>query len=343
MKRSLLELLRSPIDSSPLDLETEQENGGEILSGHLADEAGNRYPIVDGLPLFAEAGGDDPTFGFKWRKIGGSYGHDEPTRQTRQQWYLDRFGFGSRETLREFLGSSKLVLDAGTGTGVDAAMFAESGSTIVATDLSRDAAQAAYRHVGSLPNVHVLQADLRALPLSASFDYISCDQVLHHTPDAASSFAALTRHLREQGQLAIYVYNRKGPIREFTDDYIRERTTRMPAANCYRFCEAVTRLGKALSDLHAEVTIPESLPLLEIDAETEDVQRFIYWNMIKCFWNDEYDFETNVVVNFDWYHPRYASRHEPEEVRGWFERHGLGLESFEVVKSGIAARGTRAS
>ena len=84
-----------------------------------------------------------------------------------------------------------MILDIGTGTGVDAAMFAESGATVVAIDLCREAALAAY-HLGHLPNVHVIQGDLLCVPFSRDlFHYVSCDQVTHHTPDPAGSFAAL--------------------------------------------------------------------------------------------------------------------------------------------------------
>jgi hypothetical protein len=153
---------------------------------------------------------------------------------------------------------------------------------------------------------------------------------------------ALARHLADQGRLALYVYKRKGPIREFTDDYLREFTTRMTAEECYRFCQAVTRLGKALSDLKAEVTIPADLELLHMEAGPQDLQRFFYWNVMKCFWNDDYDFVTNTIINFDWYHPKYASRHTLEEVEDWFRVHDLTMERVAVIPSGIAALGKRA-
>ena len=344
MKPSLLELLCSPADGSKLRLEQQVERNGEILEGTLVDDSGKRFSIVAGVPLFAEEDSTDATFAFKWKKIGGSYGHEDRTRTNRQQWYLDRFGYETREDLHDFLGSDKLVLDAGTGSGVDAAMFAESGSTVVAVDLSRDAADATYGHLGSLPNVHVVQSDLCALPFSeGAFDYISSDQVLHHTPDTQAAFVGLTRKLRPEGRIAIYVYRRKGPIREFADDYIRERATKMPAEECYELCRRITLLGKALSDLKVDVAVPEEIPLLEIEAGAEDVQRFIYWHVLKCFWNDHYDFETNVIVNFDWYHPKYAFRHEPEEVRTWFEDCGLTVERIDVIPSGISALGVLSS
>lgn len=340
MKLSLVHLLCSPVDRSPLTLEVVEQHGDEVLSGYLKDSVGNQFPIVEGVPLFAEVAGADETFNFKWRLIGNSYGHEERTRVSRQNWYLERFGFVTRENLLRFLRKKELILDAGTGSGVDAAMFMESEKTVVAVDLSQQAALATYRHLGHHPNVHVVQADLQHLPFPGGmFDYISSDQVLHHTPDTARSFAAVVRHLRPGGEMAIYVYNRKSPIREFTDDYVRGYTTQMTAQECYDFCRAITELGKALSDLKTEIVIPSDIPLLGIQAGSQDIQRFFYWKVMKCFWNDEYDFITNTVVNFDWYHPKYAWRHTPEEVRTWFEQHGLELQLLNEVPSGISALG----
>jgi SAM-dependent methyltransferase len=339
VKAALLELLQSPFDGSRLGLDEPEWRDGEIVAGSLVDESENRFPIAHGVPLFAEADAADETFEFKWRRI-GAYGHEEATREGRQQWYLERFGFDSRAALTTFLSSQDLVLDAGAGSGVDSAMFSESDATVVAVDLSREAAAATYRHLRSRPNVHVLQADINRLPFPEGlFGYISSDQVLHHTPDTRTAFRSLARHLRPGGRIAIYVYRRKGPIREFVDDYLRARTTKMSVEECYEFCRTITLLGKALADLRADLVVPESVPLLELEAGAQDVQRFLYWNVLKCFWNEDYDFETNVIVNFDWYHPRYAFRHDPPEVRRWYEELGLELERLDVVPSGISGVG----
>jgi SAM-dependent methyltransferase/uncharacterized protein YbaR (Trm112 family) len=303
VKRSLLQLLRSPADGSELRLVDEKVSGDEITGGLLADAGGREFPIDDGLPLFAAEGADDPTFSFKWAIIGDTYGHEQATRATRRAWYLERFGYDDEEALAKTL-RGKLVLDAGCGSGVDTSMFADSGAQVVAVDLSREAAGATYRQAGGREDVHVIQGDVQRLPFGPeTFDYVSSDQVLHHTPDTFTSFEAIRRLAKPGARVAIYVYRQKGAIREFADDFIRARTTKMSAEDCYAFCRSITELGRALTNVHAEVDVPEAIPMLGIEAGPQDVQRFVYWNVLKCFWNDDYDFETNVIVNFDWYHP----------------------------------------
>ena len=51
--------------------------------------------------------------------------------------------------------------------------------------------------------------------------------------------------------------------------------------------------GRALARLNATVEIEEDIPILGIRKGTIDVQRFFHWNIMKCFWNDDFDFFTN--------------------------------------------------
>ena len=73
------------------------------------------------------------------------------------------------------------------------------------------------------------------------------------------------------------------------------------------------------------------------------MQRFVYHFFMKCFWSDELDDEGNAALNYDWYHPQLCSRHEPDEVRGWFAGAGLELVHEHVDEYGITMRGRRPS
>lgn len=281
------------------------------------------------------------SFSAKWKRI-PSFGHEDASRKMYVDWYLQRYGHKTIDGLRGFLADKKTILDAGTGLGRDAMLYGENTpGQVYALDLSTSIDDA-YRHVGHLPNVHLLQGDLTRLPFrEGSFDFIACDQVLHHTPDTAAGFRHLVKHLAPGGEIAIYVYKKKAPIREFSDDYLRARYTQSSEEECYEFSRAMTKLGKALSDLNIELDVPEDIPALGIKAGKQNLQRFIYWNIFKCYWNDSLDFETNVMTNFDWYHPFHASRHTEEELRGWCADEGLDVVHFDVIESGISFRARR--
>ncbi len=51
MKESLLDIVCCPMDKSDLELEVEERDSEEVLSGMLVcTECGERYPIEDGIP-----------------------------------------------------------------------------------------------------------------------------------------------------------------------------------------------------------------------------------------------------------------------------------------------------
>ena len=159
------------------------------------------------------------------------------------------------------------------------------------------------------------------------FDFVSADQVVHHTPDAYAAVRSLAALLAPGGTLAFYVYKRKAPMREYADDFMRERTTRMSVDECMDFSASMSELGRKLSDVGTTITLDRPIPLLGIEAGEHDVQRLIYWHFLKCFWNDDFSPNLNDLVNFDWYHPPYASRHTEDEVRGWCDALGLTIDA----------------
>jgi SAM-dependent methyltransferase len=188
------------------------------------------------------------------------------------------------------------------------------------------------------PNVELVHADINRLPFADDFfDFINCDQVIHHTPDPPRTFETLRKKLKPGGQIATYVYRKKAVIREFVDDYVRDRIKDQPFEQALEVCEAITKLGRALSGLKAQITVEEDIPLLGVAKGTYDVQRFLHWNVLKCFWNDDFDFHTNNVVNADWYHPVYCFRYTPEEFRAWFAS-GWEILAWDEQEAGTSCR-----
>lgn len=348
MKKSLINYVVCPVDGSWLRLENAVYDGEEVQEGSLTCESGHVYLITKGVPRLAgQQTGESANaatrdcFSSKWQKI-PTFGFEPRSREFYINWYLQRYGLGGIEGLQRSLHSKKMVLDAGTGLGRDAMLYGENSTgEVFAVDISRSI-DLAYKHVGHLSNVHVLEADLNRLPFrKACFDYIGADGVIHHTPDTAVSFRNLTRHLAEGGQIAVYVYKEKGPIREFCDNLLREYYTKSSEEECLEFSRAMTALGKSLSDLNMDFLVPEDIPILKIQAGTYNLQRFIYYNIFKCYWNEELDFDTNMMTNFDWYRPAYAHRHTPEQVKRWCELEGLNILHFDVIDSGISVRAER--
>ena len=100
-------------------------------------------------------------------------------------------------------------------------------------------------------------------------------------------------------------------------------------------------LGKSLSKLNKKIKIHSDIPVLGIKAGVYDVQRFIYWNFLKCWYSDDVPFEQSIATNFDWYFPKYAYRHTPKEVKKWFKDVKLKITHFNEIDSGINVIGIK--
>jgi SAM-dependent methyltransferase len=287
--------------------------------------------------------GTTRTFSAKWShnpSLAFEQTVDENSEISR--WILTRNGFGSVEGLAAYLADKGRILDAGCGNGRVTALlqrYAPEGSEVVAIDLH--AAEIARENLADLPNVSVHRADLLGdLSKLGRFDFIYCQEVLHHTADPQAALENLASLLSTGGELAVYVYRRKAPVREFTDDYLRERLSSLPYERAMEVCRNIAELGRALAELKATVRVPAIEPL-EIDGGEYDVQRLVYHFFMKCFWNDELDPEANAAINYDWYHPEISSRHTPDEVRGWFTAAELEVLHEHTDPYGITIRGSR--
>jgi len=255
-------------------------------------------------------------FSEKWRYYEQS---DEKERlyQFQRDWYLKLYGFGSEDELARFLHTKSVVFDAGCGLGYKAAWFAQLAphALVIGMDFS-DAAYQAAKDYCDLPNLFFIQGDIASTGLiTGCCDYTSCDQVIMHTENPESTFAELARITsRLGGEFACYFYSKKALPRELLDDYFRTQCTHMSQSDLWALSEQLTELGKRLSALNVSFDCPE-IPVLGIKGGTIDVQRFIYWNFMKCFWNNELGVETSIVTNFDWYSPSNARRFSKKEVR----------------------------
>lgn len=351
MHKSLFDILVDPISKKPLQVEVHQYGAeDDIVEGMLYSPEGRVYAITNGIPRFVLTEDSDQrqtesSFGFKWQQEG--IDETPQVRATAQQWLVERYGFESVDEMRSFFGSRRLILDAGCGSGYSTSMWmnqswrGEDTTEWCGVDIST-AIDLAKKRFGDTAGVHFVQADILQLPFrEQTFDVIFSEGVLHHTPSTESALKSLVALLEQGGQVLFYVYRKKGPIREFADDYIRDTVSGLNPQEAWDLLRPLTKLGKALAELHAEVQVPEDIPYLGIKAGRYDVQRLIYWSFTKLFWNEGRTFEENNAVNFDWYHPRYAHRQTEEEIRSWCDQTSLSIIHFNVQESGFTVRAVK--
>jgi 2-polyprenyl-3-methyl-5-hydroxy-6-metoxy-1,4-benzoquinol methylase len=103
----------------------------------------------------------------------------------------------------------KHVLDAGCGTGEYSCWFASHGARVTGIDLSDGSLEEAraYAESLSLDSVRFEKRSVLATGFAdASFDFVYCTGVLHHTSDPFGGLVEVTRVLRPGGKLLISLY-----------------------------------------------------------------------------------------------------------------------------------------
>lgn len=257
------------------------------------------------------------------------------------KWITHRNGFSNADALKEYLASKKRILDAGCGNGRVTALLRtySNPETTAVVGIDLTAADVAAQNLASYSNVQFFTKNLLDdLTDLGKFDFIYCQEVLHHTGNARKGFENLVKLLEPGGEIAIYVYKKKAPVREYVDDYVRDRIAGMDYETAMLHCRQITELGRILSEQKIKLAIP-AVDILEIPEGEYDLQRFIYHFFAKIFWNNEFSFEDNAVINYDWYHPQDCTRHTIDEVRQWFTENGLDITQECVDFYGITVRG----
>jgi SAM-dependent methyltransferase len=255
------------------------------------------------------------------------------------KWYLELYGFKNEEELKVFLQSKKVIFDAGCGLGYKAAWFAKlaPNSVVIGMDFS-EAAKIASNRYKDIPNLYFVQGDIADTKINSGVvDYVSCDQVIMHTEVPENTFAHLTDITSQNGEFACYVYSKKALPRELLDDYFRQNVVNFDSEKVWEMSRQLTQLGKTLSDLKIKIDVPD-IPMLNIKGGNYDLQRFIYWNFIKCFWRDDWGIEMSDATNFDWYSPSNAKRYSEEEYKKMIEDNTLDIVTFHKEEACYSGR-----
>lgn len=276
-------------------------------------------------------------FGFKWHQR-STFESESSLRHIRA-WLIERYGdVGSAPWWGDY-GEDPLVLDAGCGASASGLELFEAvlpSIRYLGVDISAaiDVAAARFAERGLAGGF--VQADVTRAPLPpGSVDVIFSEGVLHHTDSTRGALLSLARLLKPGGRFMFYVYRRKGPIREFTDDYLRAKIQDMAPADAWEALKPLSRLGEALGRLEVEIDVPEDIDLLGIPAGPIDIQRLFYWHVLKAYYRPDGTFDEMHHINYDWYAPVNAHRQSPEEVRAWCAEAGLEIERENVQEAGI--------
>jgi|SRR5215469_13214375 len=293
---------RSPLNQQP--------------DGFACSACARRFPLVRGVTRFVELSNYADSFGFQWQRYSRTQLDHDKVRNSEDH-------FRKKTVLRAEELKGKLVLDVGCGMGRFAEVATRWGAHVIGIDLST-AAEVAARNLTDRDFV-ALQADVFRLPFAPeSFDYIYSIGVLHHTPDCEQAVKVLPQYLKPGGTLAVWLYSGYNKWYRFTDLY-RKYTHRMSPANLHRMLKIAVPFFYHLDRALRMVPVVGN-PISGLVHHVFPVNR-------------QANPEARVLDTFDWYSPKYQSKHTYEQVFRWLE--DCGLQDFHVGEVPIAVRGRK--
>lgn len=254
------------------------------------------WPIVAGIPRFVPQQ-HLASFGLQWNKY--EVAHADEDRAT--------FEAKTGVQLDDLKGLA--VLDAGCGGGRYSKVAGEAGALVTAADHTTavDKAAALCKH---LSNVQFVQADLKKLPLEpASFDFVFSIGVMHHDVETRAVFDRVAQMVRPGGRYAVWLYRQNQWWQEQINNFLRRRTTKMPAEKLEYWCRFGAWLG--------------GLPIVN---KTLNKLANFSAHPVR---------ENRVCDTFDWFAPQYQHHHTTEELLSWFREAGFDdLKVLPPEKSG---------
>ena len=277
-------------------------------------------------------------FSDKWIEA-DEYDNINKLYEFQYDWFLSLYGFDNEQTLIDFLSSKKVIVDTGCGLGYKAAWFAKLAphALVLGIDISASINVAA-SNFKKYSNLFFLQRDIADTRLKSSVvDFTVCDQVIMHTENPENTFKHLSDITSSNGEFACYVYSKKALPRELIDDYFRMATHNIEREKMWELSSQLTELGKKLSELNVKFESPD-IPLLGIKGGEYDIQRFIYWNFLKCFWKEDWGFELSMSTNFDWYAPSNAKRFNKDEFLQMVNDNHLKIQYFHEEEACYSGR-----
>jgi 2-polyprenyl-3-methyl-5-hydroxy-6-metoxy-1,4-benzoquinol methylase len=285
-------------------------------AGFLCPACKRVYPNAQGIARFVDAQYYAASFGFQWHRYQKTQlDHDELCESERH--------FLAKTALRPEDLQGKLVLDVGCGMGRFAEVATRWGARVVGVDLSA-AAEVAAKNLADRDFV-AFQADVFALPFAPeSFDIIYSIGVLHHTPDCEAAVKALDKYLKPGGLLVVWLYSGYNKWYRFSD-FWRRYTHRMKPKTLHGILKVAVPFFYNLQQGLKRVPLV-GRPAAGLVHHVFPVNR-------------QKDPEARMLDTFDWYSPKYQSKHTYEQVFKWYE--GMGMEDMRVGEISIAVRGRK--
>lgn len=309
VKKSLLSIINCLHCRSDLSLRNiEETEGAEIIEADLfCSTCSAVYPVIRGVPRFVSHEVSRKTdlhtgekFAVSWKKFS----------RLDARYHQQFFDWLAPVTPADLKG--KIVLEAGCGKGRHTAVVADSGAKqVVSVDIG-DSVDIAYANAGHLPNVHIIQSDINAMPFSNVFDVAFSVGVLHHMEDPRSGFNAVSRLVKPGGTICVWLYGREnnGWIVNLINPLRHGVTSKVS--------------GSVLSPIAVLMTIPLFIvakflvrPYAQLQSKNNWMPELFYQRYLAYI--GEFDFKEIESIVFDHLVAPVAYYLRRSEIEAWFD------------------------
>lgn len=315
MKTDLLQWICCPACKRDLTLEVADGDATTVREGTLrCAPCARSYPVVRGVPRFVAHDGYVGSFSYEWNKWSRVQFDPANGRTESEDTFTEKTGFTPRDL------EGKLVLDVGCGAGRFLEIASRWGARAIGIDFSF-AVEASQANLGQRPNVDVIQADVFHLPFKDEiFDVIFSIGVLHHTRDTREAFLSLPRHLKNGGEIAVWLYYYTDELYKKASDVWRRVVRSWPNWAIYGFCWTLCLMFSRLF--------------------MQPIMSRRPWSNLRRILplNTHPDWHWRVLDTFDWYSPVYQDKDcSPERVIGWCREGQLRNVEFFSYPTSIRA------
>lgn len=309
MKLELLKILRCPKCRLELKLENPSYENDEIKEAKLICKNKCAFDIKNFIPRFVESDRYVDSFSFEWNKHRLTQFDSHNKNNASEINFLNFTGMNPKKL------KNSLALDAGCGSGRYAEISSKYCKELVCIDLSYSI-DFARENLKCIKNIHFVQADVFELPFEdKTFGFIYSLGVLHHTPDCKNAFKSLCRLLKKQGMISIFVYANYNKAIVYSSNFWRIFTTKLPKPILY----------------YASFIAIPAYHIYKIPVIGHFLKTIFPISMEK-------DPMIRALDTFDWYSPKYQSKHTHNEVAQWFKEENLYVTAIpkgEVSMTGI--------
>jgi SAM-dependent methyltransferase/uncharacterized protein YbaR (Trm112 family) len=257
------------------------------------------------------------SFGFEWLK------YPKILSQFENDW--KRY-FNPQITMADI--KNKVVADYGCGMAKHGYFTAKyKAKKYIGIDLS-EAVESAYNNTKEFGAL-IVQADIYNLPLKGELiDLHYSIGVLHHLPDPEKGFLSISKLMKKDARIFIWVYGRKNNKRAlYIYNPLRTITTKIPNKILYALC-------------HIPASVLHGLNIVHIGFDKIGMKKFAEKVPLNYYANFPYSFK--VSDSFDVFATPKQLYYENYQINDWFNHAGLfDIKIVDDKYQGIKAYGKK--